>query len=480
MSVYYTGFYLNKVPTGFGIYTGISLTNSGNFPVEYTANISDTTLCNNLGNPLTSLDSLDGFLPNTLFISNDLNDFDSQNQKASQIVNPSESGVFYVLHKPFNNFAVGQNTTGYEKARLTIETVSSVGGADSPILIDITGQRIFTQPTPKRIGKFYTVKDYIPGSKVNLQFNWGIIDLDNYITGFKIQTATDTSFLSVIDTLEYPIQTNNSSDEPLYGGFDCLKNDVFQATVTNLEIGTTYYSRIQGLNVDGAGPYSYATGYIEYYPTLDGTGYSGLVPSPGSNLKFDPTGLYLTKTSDNETDFDLFDFVYKANNNSTDFTKYTGIIVKFYPNTAPMAVYRASTTAKGAINFVEPNDKQLMFSVDGNNVFRMQLEFENIGLYGCGGDGLTWKPDGTFTNPQAGGPVFNIDNVAYVDTSNTERKFNYYIYKDVDSVFYAGAAGSLGWLITENTNETQNKITIDGNKITHLLDYNLLNVITKP
>jgi len=61
-----------------------------------------------------------------------------------------------------------------------------------------------------------------------------------------------------------------------------------------------------------------------------------------------------------------------------------------------------------------------------------------------------------------------------------ERKFNYYIYKDVDSVFYAGAAGSKGWLITENTNETENKVKIAGSQITHLLDYNLINTITKP
>lgn len=475
MSVYYTGFYLNKVPTGFGIYTGISLTNSGNFPVEYTATISDTTLIG-----LSSSSSADGFLPNTMFISNDLNTYDPQSQQAVQIVNPSQSGIFYVLHKPFTNFAAGQEATGYEKTRLTIETVSSAGGTDAAISIDITGQRVFAQPTPKRVGKFYAVKDYIPSYNVNLQFNWGVIDLDNYITGFKIQTATDTSFSSIIDTLEYPIQLNSNSDEPIYGSFDCLRNDVFQANVRNLAISTNYYSRIQPLNVNGVGPYSYATGFLDYYPTLNETGYSGLVPSPGSNLKYDPTGLYLTKISDNETDFDLFDFLYKANNNSTNFTKYTGVIVKFYPDKSSMAVYKASSIDKGAINFIEPNDKQLTFSVDVNNTFRVQLEFENISLYGYGGAGLSWRSDGTFTNPQAGGPVFNIDNVAYIDSTNVERKFNYYIYKDVDSVFYAGAAGSKGWLITENTNETENKVKIAGSQITHLLDYNLINTITKP
>lgn len=475
MSVYYTGVYLNEVPTGFGIYTGLSLTNSGNFPVEYTLSISDTVLVG-----LSSSSSADGFLPNTLFISDNLQTYDSQNQELSKIVNPSDSGVFYILHKPFSNFAVGQSATGYETARLTIETVSSAGSQDSNIFIDITGQRVFTQPTPKRVGKFYAVKDFFQNTNVNLQFNWGVIDLDNYITGFKIQTATDTSFSTIVDTLEYPIQPNNNDDYPLYGGFDALKNEDFRATVQNLQISTNYYARIQPLNVNGAGPYSYATGFTDYYPELNGTGYSGIVPSPGSNLRLNPTGLYLNKISDNETDFDLFDFLYKANNNSSDFTKYTGVVVKFYPNNQPLAVYRASSTEKGAINFIEPNEKQLKFSVDGSNVFRMQLEFENISLYGYGGEGVVWKADGTYSDPKKGGPVFNIDNVAYVDDSGAERKFNYYIYKDVDSVFYAGPAGGKGWLITENTNETTNKVKIQGNKINHLLDYNLITTLPNP
>jgi hypothetical protein len=476
MSIYYTGIYLNKVPTGFGIYTGLSLTNSGNFPVEYTVSISDTNLLN-----LSSSDSDDGFLPNTIFISDNIDTYESQNQELTKIINPSSSGIIYILHKPFDNFVAGHEATGYEIARVTVGTISSAGGQDTDILIDITGQRVFAQPTPKRVGKFYAVKDYFENTNATYQFNWGVIDLDNYITGFKIQTATDSSFSTIIDTLEYPIEKNNSSDYPLYGGFDALKNDDFRATVQNLQINTNYYSRIQPLNVDGAGPYSYATGFTDYYPILNGTGYSGVVPSPGSNLKLDPTGLYLTKISDNETDFDLFDFLYKANNNSSDFTKYTGVIVKFYPNTQPSAIYRASTTANGAINFIEPNDKQLKFSVDANNIFRMQLEFENVNLYGCGGDGLKWNADGTFTSPKDGGPVFNIDNVAYQDSNGVERKFNYYIYKDVDSIFYAGPAGGKGWLITENTaTETTNPIKIEGHKITHLIDYNLVVTIPNP
>ena len=76
MSIYYTGFYLNKVPTGFGFSTGLALINSGNSPVEYTIKISNTLLTG-----ITSSDALGGDIPDkTIFISDDLIN-DSSNPK---------------------------------------------------------------------------------------------------------------------------------------------------------------------------------------------------------------------------------------------------------------------------------------------------------------------------------------------------------------------------------------------------------------
>ena len=42
MSTYLTGVSLGQVPTRFGGYTGVVIQNSGNFPVQYTINISNT------------------------------------------------------------------------------------------------------------------------------------------------------------------------------------------------------------------------------------------------------------------------------------------------------------------------------------------------------------------------------------------------------------------------------------------------------
>jgi len=55
---YYKGIELNETPTGFGMYTGLAITNSGNFPIQYSLSISDTIL--------TGID--DGDKKNTLFL----------------------------------------------------------------------------------------------------------------------------------------------------------------------------------------------------------------------------------------------------------------------------------------------------------------------------------------------------------------------------------------------------------------------------
>lgn len=472
MNLYYTGIILNRVPTGFGIYTGISLTNSGNFPVEYSLSVSNTTL---LG--VANTDAIDNELPNkTIFISENFNNDLSDQQSISKIVNPKSSGIFYVLHKPFSNYKSSVSpASGYEIAQITVKTISSLGDQDDNIIIDVSGQRILTQPTPKKVGKFYGVSDYLPNTSTNLQYNWGVIDVDSYVTGFRIETATDNTFSTIIDTLDYQIPMNSNENYPLYGQYNGFDNYNFQATLQNLNISQDYYTRISGLNSHASGSYTYVTGYKEYFPILDDTAYSGLTLSPGSNLKLNPTGLYLEKISDFETDFDLYDFIYKANNNSSNFTKYTGIIVKFFPKENLLATYKSSSTSLGAINFIEPNDEQkrMIFSVDGSNNFRIQLEFENTCLYGKGGDGLKWNADGSYSQPQNGGPIFNIDNIAY-DFGGVTRQINFYIYKDIDSIFAAGPAGGKGWIITENTNETTNTIKLAGTTVTDLIDYNLI------
>jgi hypothetical protein len=94
----------------------------------------------------------------------------------------------------------------------------------------------------------------------------------------------------------------------------------------------------------------------------------------------------------------------------------------------------------------------------------MQLEFENIKLYGFGGAGGSIAGPGT-----KGGPIFNLDHVEYSDG----KKINYLVYKDCDSVFMAGAAGGQMWLVTDNTNEDKREIIIPGSTIEYLIDIDL-------
>jgi hypothetical protein len=468
MSIYYTGFYLNKVPTGFGFSTGVALVNSGNSPIEYRIKISDTTLTG-----ITASDVDGGLNPNkTIFISESLDNDASDDNYLIQKINQNDSGVFYILHKPFSNYSLSPPNgkhTGHETARITIESVSSLGDVDEDILIDISGQRIFIQPQPKTIGKFYAVTDYKPDSKVNIQYNWSVIDSESYLTGFRIETSLNSSFTNPLfstDTLE--IKTNINENDPLYGKYDSFKGEDYNFTLTNLEINQAYYARISGLNVDSSGSRTFVTGFTVYNPVLDGTAYSGLTPSPGSDLVFTPRVLYLDKISDSEVDFDLFKFLYENNNNSVNFTKYSGVVVNFLPQQKDFAIYKASSAKKGAINFIVPVDKDLIFSVNANNIFTIQLEFENIGLYGFGGEGGNIV-NGTQVNPKNGGPVLNIDNIEYADG----KKVNYYIYKDADSIFMAGAAGGQAWLITDNTDKNNRQIIIPGSRVDHLTDLDL-------
>lgn len=468
MSLYYTGIYLNAVPTGFGFSTGIALINSGNCAMQYKVKISDTLLTG-----ITSSDVNGGEIPNkTIFISDSLINDLSDNDFITKTVNQNDSGVFYVLHKPFSNYSASPPNgkhTGHETARITIETISSLGESDDPILIDVSGQRVFVQPTPKRIGKFYAVTDYKQDSKVNIEYNWSIIDSENYLTGFRIEVSLDSAFTEpLFSRIDLEIKKNINENEPLYGKYDSFLGEDYKHILNGLDISQDYYSRISGLNADASGSRTFVTGFEIYNPVLDDTAYSGLTPSPGSNLEFNPKILYIDKISDAEIDFDLFNLMYTNNNNSADFTKYSGAVIRFFPEKNPFAIYKASSDKKGAINFLNPVDKNFIFSVNPSNIFTMQLEFENVNLYGFGGDGGN-VINGVVKNPTNGGPVLNIDNIEYADG----KKVDYYIYKDADSVFMAGAAGGQAWLITDSTNNNSRTITIPGSTITHLTDVDL-------
>lgn len=476
MSTYLTGVSLGQVPTGFGGYTGVVIQNSGNFPVQYTINISNTTF----DASVTPTTAADGLLYDTIFISDSLDYLDQDQKQITKIINCDESGSFYILHSPFRTFNLSTDRSqGQEYATVTIASQSNIGDSDSNLTINVTGNRITGFPIPKKLGKFYAVKDY---SKINaspsLTFYWSCINNLDYYTGFKLELSTNSSFTSPIITYEY-VEQNTDGAFPLYGGYDGFKNETHSVTKTNLSFNQNYYARIQAVNVTGGtGEYTYATGYDYDYPILDDATYSGNHASPGENLIIAPTILYLNYLSNAESDFDLFESLYKLNGDSADFRKYSGINVKFSPtdNSIGNATYKSSDVSKGAINFIPRSNIQMAFNTGVGGVFRLELEFENVNLYGYGGQGVQVRGDADFSAATDGGPIFKFDDVKYNDASDSlnTRTIQYYIYKDLDSLFYAGIGGGKGLLITDETNKGFS-ILINGSEIKTINHINLKN-----
>jgi hypothetical protein len=428
MSVYNYGVLLNSTPTGFGTYTGMAITNSGNFPVGYTVSISDTTFDASVNTSVAA----NGLVYNTLFLSDNADIFDTAVQSHQQTIKVSDSGVFYIFHRPFYTFASGQ-ATGIETATITINSISSAGDADSAISVLVTGQRATGYSIPESLGNFYAIK-----GGDNLEFHWQSITASNYFTGFRLQLSTNTSFSSLVSIPDYSVNTLNGANTenylPVFGNYSGFLGEEYELTVAGLSYGQDYYARVCAINVTGGtGAFIYCTGYNSSNFEYDGTTYSGLHPSPGANLRYDATGLYLNYYSDYEQDFDLYSFIKKRNNNSDNFLRYSGVNVKLFPKTDrnEYAFYQASSTARGALNFEPPS--AFSYSTGVGGIFRLEVETENIRLYGYHGSNATSATE----SPGNGGPIVKFANYNYLGAP-----VQYYMYKDVDSLYYAGAAGA--------------------------------------
>lgn len=471
---------LSQVPTGYGGYTGVCLMNSGNLPVQYKISVSDTLF----DSSVTPAKAIDNVVNNTIYISDSVTSPNLNETSISKNINANDSGVFYILHRPFTNFSSSTYyATGVEYATVSINTTSSIGDSDNALSILVTGQRVTGFSVPQKMVEFYAVKDYSPQANVSsngvlLEFNWKCSGVFNYYSGFRLDLATDSSFSSY--TTEYiPVAINSNVNLPRYGTYNGFYNQEYTHTKQDLTINQNYYARLCPVNMTGAtGVFVYPKVYNNYFPTISGEVLSGTVSYPGDNLKLEPTGWYLNYISDYEENFDLFEYLYKQNNNSANFTKYTGINVKFTKNKrTSLADFSSTTTQSGAINFRNSLNRPISYSVDSNYNFKLEMEFENVGLYGCGGEGGTQQSNNVFTNPQNGGCIFNLDYISYPDPSDITktRTIDYYIYKDVDSVFYAGAAGGAGVIITDTTNN-QVQAVVNGSTIPNLNKVNLTQV----
>lgn len=481
MSTYASSVLLKQVPTGYGGYTGVCITNSGNFPVRYKIYLSDTTF----DSSVTPLKAINGIVPNTIFISDSLSNPDLNSTSIVKDINANDSGLFYLLHRPFKDFSSSTYyATGKEFATVSIESSSSVGGSDNILLINVTGQRVTGFEIPQKMVDFYAVKDYSAavdqnaiGLGVFVDFHWRCPNVLDYYSGFKLDFATDSGFSS-FSTEYISVQSNSNINLPKYGNYDGFYNKEYSFKKTDLAFSQDYYARLCPVNMTGGtGEFVYPKVYTEYYPVLSDAELAGTVPSPGDNLRLDPTGLYITYPFYEENNFDLFAYLYRLNNNSADFSKYTGINIKFVSNgkiTNGLSTMVSSNALSGAINFVNSNNKPFAYSVDANYKFRMEMEFENIGLYGCGGIGGAQNPDFTYSDPQNGGCIFNLDSLSYQDPTDATktRSIDYYIYKDLDSLFYAGLAGTQAIEVT-NSNDTDQKTVINGYSLPSLKTVNL-------
>lgn len=448
MSIYNTGVILNKIPTGFGNYTGVVLVNSGNFPVTYDINISTTTLVGLAAQA------------NTLYVSLEKDEVDVNDFSLSKTITVSDSGVFYILHKPY----LGAVVTGLETATININSYSSFGDDDLPITIDVTGQRVFDNPTPGKITHFYAYKNYKESDGVNFEFYWKVLRPDTYVKKFVLEISNVSDYGSILSTYNYEIPLNSSnSNYPRYGNYNGFTDQTYNVYATNFSLGTNYYARIKAVNAENeSGPYTYAAGFTVVNPVLSPSMIDGTYA--GDNLRLNPEILYLNRYDDSEFDFDIFKYMVQNNNNSTDFRRYSGVNISFYPAGENFSYYWASSKDIAPMNCIIPTNSNLRYSVNTNNVFTIELNFEDTALLGYGGEGLKFNPDGTIkSQPQNGGPCFNFDSYLY-----NGYPIEYRIYKDTNSYFYAGVGGGKGWVITDSTTDGNNNQTIEGGQIKYL------------
>ena len=146
----------------------------------------------------------------------------------------------------------------------------------------------------------------------------------------------------------------------------------------------------------------------------------------------------INKGIDQDYEIDLAEILYEANNNSYDFTAYTGVVLNFYSNSnVPDSNSKIGSQTKSvaAIRLKRPEGENFTYSVNASNKFNLVLNFENISVVGYNGKGAEWNGD-TVVDAENGGPIFDLDNLNY-----GAKIFDYYINKDKDSIFYAGLGG---------------------------------------
>jgi hypothetical protein len=461
MSVTYYGIELEDVPTGFGIYTGINIRNAGDTPVRYDISIEKVDV-----GGIPPEDEVD-----TLFLLKDLNVFTSLESELQIEANPNSNSKFYVVHKPFRT-----DTDDYETARITINTLAYNGDEDDEITIDVTGVRVTGAPNePPVPNSFYTVLNWNATDGVHAKFNWSYIKTNSYVTGFKLDLASDSSFSSLVDEIFLPVESNSSDILPDFGKYAALSGFDFSLTAKNLGFGSSYYARLKALN-NAVSPLSAESSYV-YGPVFRGSN-PNLTQEQIESATSAPPEIVLTpgklqiiyKVTENNNPVDVLLLLKNENGgNGYNFMGYNEAEIIFEPllNNVSASIV-GNSTYPSPLYTLAPNEYS--FNVDSNNIFKLTLKFNRVSLYGYGGEGVT--PNSLVGGN--GGALFNFDNLNYTD-NGVLKQFNYYIVKDIYSEFVAGVGGGQGFVITDTDTEDRNSaIYVNGGQIDYVNYINLV------
>ena len=470
---YYYGIETQGTPTGFAAVTGFSVYNSGNSAVSYTLSISDTEL---IGlDPAT--DAIDQKIYNTLYFLKDDFLIPSNTQNLNFGLNPNESQIVQVYHRPFTNFVGGQEFPGDEYAQITVISESNFGDLDENIIIDVTGTRSITFSTPEPPISFIAFQRRNKEYNNYLDFSWQL-KKGTYVTGFKIDLSSQTDFSAGYEIGDSPFfflaNANDEADSifPRYGEVNGFQDQRFTFKITNMPNNENIYARISCIAPEEQySNFNYATGFLNYFEAssfLLGK-ISTPIDEPGSNLVFIPKILEIDYPLDSANDINLMNILFEANSESYDFSLYSGARINFYPENNEFAEIRTSKLDGAPFVLVKPSEYSFNTGLGGN--FNLFLSFENMKVFGRG---ASESLDST-----QGGPVFNFDNLDYYDSSDPDNKrsFNYIIEKDKDSIVYSGLPSASPLIVTNyidnEQGETQSSSQVIGSSLEHQYYTNL-------
>lgn len=400
---------MHEIPTGFGGATGVLVKNNSAYVLDYNIEINSDS---------------DNF-----YISRDTTQEGNYNLQLADI-RPNTVGSFYIMHKPLL-----EASNGDETCSVHIDSVSSLGDSDDAIIIDVTGQRIQNPPVPDNVGSFYAIKTRY-SSNFSLDFYWKFVTNNNYVTGFRLDLASDDTFSTVDSQFIEATYNESNTKMPSYGNYKGLKYIEHNKKIENLNLNSDYYARLVPINSLGnTGDAAYAIGFenIRDYILTD-TVYSGLYPNPGDNLRFTASVLELEFNYDFYENLDLLDFIINGNEGSYNFSAYSGININFSPRNSEYLRIKTNKRdniplikrkAPIYINKASLSDNALTFSSNPQNEFTITLNFKKTRVFG--------DPDYYSETDNNNGAVFAFDDLSYGNV-----KCIYKINKDSQTFFYAG------------------------------------------